>query len=125
MRSLLPKCYAHCTLEFPSSLRGWPGEVKGRHRRENAKKVNLNFLEVLERGLKGKYFPLSLRYFLLATHVTSYITWKDELLTLGFIGGISRSRCSNLGLCFAPPVNTESETAVVNVTYSNREQTRQ
>uniref|UniRef100_A0A8C2SFP4 Insulin-like growth factor 2 mRNA-binding protein 1 n=1 Tax=Capra hircus TaxID=9925 RepID=A0A8C2SFP4_CAPHI len=26
---------------------------------------------------------------------------------------------------FAPPVNTESETAVVNVTYSNREQTRQ
>lgn len=30
-----------------------------------------------------------------------------------------------LASVFAPPVNTESETAVVNVTYSNREQTRQ
>ena len=48
----------------------------------------------------------------------------DERLK-NIIGAISRTHCSNPDLWFAPPVNTESETAVVNVTYSNREQTRQ
>ena len=72
-----------------------------------------------ESGLQGKCSALSIKDFF-----PDCMALTDERLK-NIIGAISRTHCSNPDLWFAPPVNTESETAVVNVTYSNREQTRQ
>ena len=64
---------------------------------------------------------------LLCHSSVSFLTaWPSEMILLrtSLVPSPGLTALTLISL-FAPPVNTESETAVVNVTYSNREQTRQ